>query len=475
MSYKETVRYLYDLQLHGVKFGLDNIGRLASELGNPHESFLSVHVAGTNGKGSTSAIISSILQHAGLKAGLFTSPHLVSFTERIRINGEEIAEHEVIQLAGEIRETASCLRGFSPTFFEVITAMAFLYFARKNVDIAVMETGMGGRLDATNIVTPEVSVITSIGFDHKEFLGSTLREIAGEKAGIIKKGVPVVASFQEPEVREVIEKQAAEKSAEVFFFGRDFSATLKRDDISEICFDYKKSGLPAIRDLVLPLAGEHQMENASVAVKSAELLNGSPIPKVSVPAAAACHPALITPDCIREGLRNVRWPGRLECINEDPAIFVDGAHNPAAAAVLAKVLKRNVPEKYKKIIIILGVMNDKDIKGLMEPLLPLASELICTSAACGRAAPPEKLAGIAGSSGYRNARIAATVKDALDMAIKSAADAAVHGSTIPDREYETLQRSSRPLILITGSFYTVGEAKELLGHKGVLARVREWR
>ncbi|MBI5188953.1 MAG: bifunctional folylpolyglutamate synthase/dihydrofolate synthase, partial [Nitrospirae bacterium] len=210
MSYSETVNYLYNLQRHGIKFGLDNIIRLMSVLDNPHESFLSVHVAGTNGKGSTSAMIASILQAAGLRVGLFTSPHLVSFTERIRINDEEITEDEVISLTDEIREKSSRLKAqssdFSPTFFEVVTAMAFMYFKRRKIEIAVVEVGMGGRLDATNIIIPEVSVITSISYDHKEFLGNTLKEIANEKAGIIKDGIPVVISYQEPEAMEVIEK-----------------------------------------------------------------------------------------------------------------------------------------------------------------------------------------------------------------------------------------------------------------------------
>jgi dihydrofolate synthase / folylpolyglutamate synthase len=470
MSYHETIRYLYDLQLHGIKFGLDNIHKLASELGSPHKSFLTVHVAGTNGKGSTSAIIASILQQAGLGTGLFTSPHLVSFTERIRLNGEEISEKEVIELVREIRDAACHIRDFSPTFFEAVTAMAFLHFARKKVDIAVIETGMGGRLDATNIVTPQVSVITNIGFDHREFLGNTLREIAREKAGIIKKGIPVVSSFQEPEAAKIIEEQAGKNNSELFFYGSDFSAALKREDISEICFDYEDRGSIAVHDLLLKMAGEHQMQNASVAIKAALLLNSRGlIPKVSGDVNVR-HSSLITPDCIREGVRNFRWPGRLECLNEEPAVFIDGAHNPAAADALAKTLKKCYIEKFKKIIIILGVMDDKDIKGLMKPLLPFASELICTSAACGRAAAPEKIAGIATAAGYPNAIIAATVKDAVDMAMKS-----VSGGVLNDSTKYSGGGDFRPLILVTGSFYAIGEAKELFGHKGVLSRMREWR
>ncbi|OHE59187.1 MAG: hypothetical protein A2Z47_06575, partial [Thermodesulfovibrio sp. RBG_19FT_COMBO_42_12] len=289
MSYEGTINYLYNLRKYGIKFGLNNISRLMSALDNPHKSFLSIHVAGTNGKGSTSAIIASILTTAGLKVGLFTSPHIVSFTERVRVNGKEITESEVVSLTEEIKtkiENTPSLtlpsRGggqgwggepkLNPTFFEFITAMALLYFKRKNIDIAVIETGMGGRLDATNIVTPEVSVIAKISYDHREFLGNTLKEIAHEKAGIIKDGIPVVASYQDPEAMKVIEKKAIEKEAELYVYGRDFSSVLKREDIPGICFDYRGSDLFTIHDLVLPLTGEHQMQNASVAIKAAMIV-----------------------------------------------------------------------------------------------------------------------------------------------------------------------------------------------------------
>ena len=380
MSYRETVRYLYGLQQHGIKFGLDNITNLLSALHDPHKAFPSVHIAGTNGKGSTSAIIASLLQGAGLRVGLFTSPHLVSFTERIRINGEQITEHDVIQLAEEIREVVSQSAGFSPTFFEVVTAMALLYFKRKKIDIAVIEVGMGGRLDATNILSPEVSVITNISFDHKEFLGRTLGEIAFEKAGIIKKGIPVVASLQEPEAKAVIEQRAEEEDAELFFYGSDFSADMKKEDVRGIIFDYSDSSM-TIRDLVLPLAGVHQMQNASVAIKAAMIALGT-VTETRRDGDAGRRSTAVSPglrvsesprheiiEWIRNGLASTKWPGRLEFISEKPPVVIDGAHNPAAAAALAQVLKRTFLEKYKKIIMILGIMDDKDIEGIMEPIV----------------------------------------------------------------------------------------------------------
>ena len=409
MNYDETIRYLYNLQKHGIKFGLQNINRLLSALNNPHKSFLTVHVGGTNGKGSTSAIIASVLRTAGLTVGLFTSPHLISFTERIRVNGEEITGNDVISIAAEIRDIVSGFDEFSPTFFEVVTAIAMLYFKRKEIDIAVMEVGMGGRLDATNIIMPEVSVITNIGYDHKEFLGDTLREIAREKAGIIKEDVPVVISYQDREVLDVIEMTADEKHADLYLYGRDFSSLLKSENVSGLCFDYRESDSFAIHDLILPLRGEHQMQNASLAIKAAGIVlnnlrvSGSPVHGED------------TIKYIKDGIAAVKWPGRLEYIQEDPPILIDAAHNPAAADALARALKRNFLETYKKIIIILGIMADKDIKGIMEPLLPLASEVILTAPSYSRAASPEHLADIAHSLGFSDLRIAPTVKDAIEM------------------------------------------------------------
>jgi len=406
----------------------------------------------------------------------------VSFTERIRINSEPITEHNVIRLAEEIREVVSRSAGFSPTFFEVVTAMALLHFERKKTDIAVIEVGMGGRLDATNILTPEVSVITNISFDHKEFLGRTLGEIAVEKAGIIKKGIPVVASLQEPEAKAVIEKRAGEKEAELFFYGSDFSADMKKEDVRGITFDYSDSAM-TIRDLALPLAGVHQMQNASVAIKAATIavknvtetrrLGDSEKQQCSVSLfhhvpASPCHCFAESPsheinEWIRKGLASTQWPGRLEFISEKPPVVIDGAHNPAAAAALAQALKRTFLEKYKKIIMILGIMDDKDIEGIMEPLLPLASHIVCTSPAGSRAARAEKLAAAAASLGFPDAQVTRTVKEALDIATQMAMTHDPSPITI----------APAPLIVVTGSFYTTGEAKEVLGQKGVLGGLRE--
>jgi len=434
MSYEGTTAYLYSLQKYGMKFGLENIRRLLSALGDPQESFRCIHVAGTNGKGSTSAMIESVLRTAGVTTGLFTSPHLVSFTERIRVNGEEISEAEVVRLADEVRIAAENIPGFLPTFFEVTTAMAFLYFRKMQAAWTVVEVGMGGRLDATNILMPEASVITAIDIDHSDFLGSTLREIAGEKAGIIKQGVPVITALQHPEAAEVLELSVEKCDSELVAYGKDFTADITADELVGIRINYH--GEKEYNDLSLQIAGRHQALNAALAVRTIEEV----IKK---------HPEL---NCdVRQGLRNARWPGRLEFVKDQPPLLIDGAHNPQAAAVLAEYLRKAL-NIYSRIILIMGIMNDKDREGIMKPLLPLASEIIFAAPGYGRAASPETLAAEARGLGYF-AQTALTVADALNLA---------------ERLYV-----QGDLIVVTGSFYTIGEVKEALGQKGVLARLRE--
>ncbi|NWF75748.1 MAG: bifunctional folylpolyglutamate synthase/dihydrofolate synthase [Nitrospirae bacterium] len=441
MSYSETVNYLYNLQKYGIKFGLENIQRLMSSLDNPHKAFRFVHVAGTNGKGSTSAMIASLLKKTGLKVGLFTSPHLVSFTERIRVNGDEITENEVISLASHIKKVVEKIEDFSPTFFETVTAMAILYFKEKKIDIAVMEVGMGGRLDATNIILPEVSVITSISFDHREFLGDSLEDIAREKAGIIKKGIPVVTARQEIPADKLIKKTADLMGSPLYIYGRDFGGLIRASDIRGITMKYFDN-ITSIDDIFIPLAGEHQLINSCIAIKSVLLLTEKLKRNLLL-------------SSVKQAFCDLKWPGRLEFIAADPPVLIDGAHNPSAAKALSDTLKTTFKNRFKKIIMILGVMADKDISGIMEPLLPLADEIIFTTPAYSRAASPEKLKQVAKSLGFSNMQTAQTVKDAIETATQLAL------------------RKQNPLIMITGSFYTIGEAKEVLGQKGVLTNLRE--
>lgn len=443
MNYTDTIQYLYALQKYGIKFGLDNTTKLLSLFGDPHNHFRTIHVAGTNGKGSTSAMIAAMLQAHGYRVGLFTSPHLVSFTERIRVNKKEIGERDVIDLTIEIKSMIDKVKhGLSPTFFEFITVMAFLYFSRKNVDWAVIETGMGGRLDATNVIMPAVSVITRIGLDHQEFLGDTIRAIAIEKAGIIKEGIPLITASQDEDALDVIINRAAEMGSESHVYNRDFRSILRSIDMGGITFDYQ--GSKTFRRLSVPLSGIHQLENASVAIKAIEIVLGTDVKG----------------PLIRKGLSGVRWPGRLELIKRplEPFDFlVDGAHNPPAAEALRDAIKGYFAPHYERIILILGIMGDKDIEGIMKPLLPISHYSIFTAPDYKRAATPEVLGRIAIKNGF-NGIITDSVRRAIDKAISVS---------------KTM--SGRSLIVITGSFYTIGEALEHLGKKGILTRLRESR
>jgi dihydrofolate synthase/folylpolyglutamate synthase len=436
MRYKETIGYLYGLQHHGIKLGLENPTKLLAGLGDPQNYFRSVHIAGTNGKGSTAAMLQCILQKAGCRTGLFTSPHLVSFTERIRVNGSEITPDEVVSLASEIRGAADST-GLNPTFFEVVTAMGFLHFMRKKVQWAVVETGMGGRLDATNTLVPEAAIITSISLDHSEFLGERLEEVAGEKAGIIKSGVPVIMAWQEGPQREVITKKAEEMGSPVFSYAKDFRAEIRGHGAGSVLFDYY-SGKAKLRRLELPLSGTYQAENASLAIKAFQLIGGP-----------LAHDDQLD-SVVREGLSSFRWPGRLELIGENPPVYIDGAHNPAAARALAETLREDYLRDGSKLTLVAGIMTDKDIKGILAPLLPLAEEIIFTAPDYERATPPEKLAEYARDLGYMHASTAVPVSEALRFAT-----------------------SRGRMVLVTGSFYTTGAAKEALSSPGFEIGLRE--
>ena len=409
-------------------------------LGEPQKSFRAVHIAGTNGKGSTATVLSSILKESGFKVGLFTSPHLISFTERIRINNNQISEQSVIELAAKIRKLIDGT-GLKPTFFEFVTAMAFHYFASENVDFAVIETGLGGRFDSTNVIEPDISIITNIGIDHCEFLGNTISDITFEKAGIIKPRVPIITTSKDPDVIKQLSDIASERGSEINIYDKDFKGTLTSMDNRQISFDY--TGHESYNGLSMPLPGKYQIYNACSAIRTVELLMKKGL---SIPDSA-----------ISRGLLNVKLEGRLEYISEDPPIILDGAHNPEAMASLAASLGDLFPEK--KIILILGVMNDKDIVGIISPMVNIVDSIILTQAAYERAATSQKLVDTikalyeSGTSGTTSVTSTESVAEAVDLA-KSRCD-------------------KESVILITGSFYTTGEAKELLGHPGVLSRLRE--
>ncbi|MBI5664799.1 MAG: bifunctional folylpolyglutamate synthase/dihydrofolate synthase [Nitrospirae bacterium] len=441
--YDSALNYLYGLQKHGIKLGLTNINALMNMLGRPERSFRSIHIAGTNGKGSTATAVSSVLIKSGFKVGLFMSPHLVSFTERIKINDRRISEPDVIEIADRLRQEVSAT-DLNPTFFEIVTAMAFHYFSRNNVDWAVVETGMGGRLDATNVLRPEVSVITNIGLDHCEFLGNNISDITFEKAGTIKSGVPLVTASRSEDVIKQLSGIARERNSEIHVYGRDFSGSITDMDDRHISIDY--NGYGNYGNLTVPLSGEYQLYNMCTAMRVCEILmkKGLPISETSM----------------RSGLQSISLEGRLEWVSQKPPVLIDCAHNPDAAKSLAVSLKRLFGDK--KIILVAGIMADKDISGILHQLAPLAEAVILTKARCERAALPEKLNEImsdisgAGTDPQPASVISSdTVSEAMDIA-----------KTLCGEDH---------IILVTGSFYTTGEVKELLGSKGVLARLREYK
>lgn len=420
MSYSASLDYLYGLQKHGINPGLETVTELLVRLGQPHRAYRTVHVGGTNGKGSTAAMAAGILQAAGYRVGLYTSPHLVDFRERIRVDGALIPEPRVDALTGKLVEAGGAEL---TTFFEFTTAMAFQHFADQEVEVAVIEVGMGGRFDATNVVTPLVSVITNVALDHEEFLGTTIRAIAAEKAGIIKAGVPVVVGRILPDAWDVVERVAEERQAPVCRWEREFVAS--GDTVTGFRYD---GGQGSYEGLTCPLAGAHQLENAACAVAAVEL-------------AAACGlPS--SKSAVRTGLRHTIWEGRLEVVERNPRLVLDGAHNPAAGDALAAYLtsfRRENPAS--RVVLVLSMMRDKDVREFLRRVIPLADEVVLTQAQLPRAAPVHSLAALL-EGRARAAHLAPLPAEALAKARQLA--------------------SPRDLICVTGSLMLVGDIKALL-------------
>ena len=392
MTYQEAIDWLYELRLSGSKLGLEKSIHLASVAGNPQDKLKIIHVAGTNGKGSVCAMLESIYRTAGYKTGLFTSPHLVSFRERIQVNRTLISKEDVIRKVGTMKIRAQQYsKGDAPTFFEVITIMALEYFVECDCDIVLLETGLGGRLDATNIVNPIATVITPISFDHQQLLGETIEEIAGEKAGIIKPSIPVYCANQQASVIEVIEQVA-----------RDRNAPFK---------------LVADRETNTALPGRHQRENAALA-------------KMVIEGAGITVSALSIP----QGLREVHWQGRLECVQNGPQKFIiDAAHNPAGAQALANFLKEELADQRPSLLI--GVLADKKWKNSIELLSPLVRSIICVPVGSERGLRPDELA----------------------------AFARLHCESVQSCNSltEGLEKvAENPLVVVAGSVYLIGEVME---------------
>ena len=367
--YFETLEKIFNLRGGIIDLRLDRMRQALALFNHPENQFPSLHIAGTNGKGSTAALLHNILQQAGYRTALYTSPHLESFTERIRIGQEEIAQAEVVSLADEIWH-CTAEANVPLTFFEFITVMAFIYFARNRVDVAVVEVGLGGRLDATNVVTPLVSVITTIAKDHEAYLGPDELSIAREKGGIIKPRIPVICGKVSEPVTEVLQEIARLRESPAYFLGTSFSFLLKNERL----FDY--IGIKQnLSGLALALRGRHQLANASLALAALELVNEHfPVPQAA----------------LRYGLETVRWPGRLEVISERPLVILDGAHNPEGVRALADALIEL--RQGRKIKLLFATMADKEWQLMLEILAKLADEIIFTRVSMERSADPELLA-----------------------------------------------------------------------------------
>ena len=418
MTFSDTVRFLFSLgpELKTVKWDLDRIRALLAQIGNPQDRCRYIHVAGTNGKGSTCAMLASSLRVAGYRTGLYTSPHLVDPRERIQIDGEQISEAAWVEGFEQVHAASETLLAREeidahPSFFETVTAMAFCAFARAGAEVVVLEVGLGGRLDATNVIVPEVAVITPVDFDHEAFLGSAIESIAAEKAGILKAGRPAVFAAQRPEALGVLEHKALELAVPV-----THSSAWRIEDLVSDRFGSRFT-LVADEEIpvVCPLAGAHQVENARTAAAALAVFG------VSAPA-------------IREGIARAVWPGRLERIGFDPAFILDGAHNPAGARALAAYIKEFFADEPVRIVY--GAMRDKAVEEVTNTLFSLAQEVIVTAPDQPRALNPESLAEI---TEHPNLKIAATLPEAIDLA-----------------------RANPMTTFITGSLFLVGEARALL-------------
>jgi dihydrofolate synthase/folylpolyglutamate synthase len=434
VTYAEATAFLYGLRRFGWRPGLATIEQLVALLGDPQAGIPFIHVAGTNGKGSTAAMLDAIFRAAGYRTGLYTSPHLLSFTERIRVNGEPINEAEIVALTEELKTL--CAAHFAPetttptgdrlphpTFFELTTAMTFLHFRRRAVEAAVVEVGLGGRLDATNVIEPRVAVITNIALEHEQYLGRTLAEIAGEKAGIVKARVPVITAAR-GDALEVIRRRAAELEAPVVFVPEAYRWAVRESGLAGQTVDLEgpRHRYKALR---LALPGRHQVENAVLAVAAAE--------------AAQEQGFALDTAAIRGGLAEVAWPGRLQVVKDRPRIILDGAHNPAGTEALAAFLAENRPA-LGRLILVFGVLQDKDWAAMLRLLAPLADAIVLTHPPTERGADPALLAPAA--QRYASVTVAADIESALAQAREAA------------RAEDT--------ILVAGSLYTVAAALRIV-------------
>jgi dihydrofolate synthase / folylpolyglutamate synthase len=440
-AYQKAMRFLASLadferlrivRYNNENFNLERMRTLLKRIGNPQNEFKSVHVAGTKGKGSTCSMCCSMLEATGYKVGLYTSPHLVDIRERIVVNGQMIPHAEFARLARLIERAASKMR-MRPTYFDALTAMAFKWFAEQDVEIAIVETGLGGRLDSTNVLKPEVTAITSISRDHMQQLGNTLTAIAAEKAGIFKSGVPAVTVIQDPGVEEVL-RQAAEKIGTVLDicgktieFSYRFESSRMVGPHNRICLTTPNS---RFEHLAVPLVGEHQAVNCGLALSIIDRLKMRGIP--------------INDNRVMEGLAKATLAGRMEMVNQAPRVLVDGAHNAASLEALMKAIGQHIP--YDSMVVIFGCCSDKDIPGMLQQITGGADKVIFCPIKNVRTADPEELAARYVELYGKMAQVAQTLDEAINIANRAV--------------------TKEDLICITGSFYLVGEAKKLIAARG---------
>jgi len=417
MDYAQALSYLASLQGRGMRLDLAAFREALAEVGNPQESYPCVLIGGTNGKGSVAAMTAAVLTAAGYRVGLYTSPHLRDVRERIRISGVEIAPEELAAFTGELASSG----GDGLTYFEFLTALAFLFFARRGVDIAVLEVGMGGRLDATNVVNPPTCAVTDVSWEHRAYLGRTLARIAAEKAGIIKEGAVCLTASRKRAVLGVLEEVCRARGARLRRLGAELRVRRRGDGV----FSYQGTRW-RLHDLKIPLVGDHQIQNAALAVGVAEALEETG--------------TAVGEGAVREGLAAVRWPGRLEVFPcERIQILLDGAHNPAGMAALRRALEGRF--RPRRLITVFGCLGDKDYRRMLMKIAPLTDLLILTRPGSDRALPPGSLA----AEGRRWCRDV-VVKEEPRAALASALAAAGEGD----------------LVCVTGSLYLVGELRGLL-------------
>ena len=429
IDYEKLTQYKYDTST----FDLKRMEEMMCSVGDPHTKRKTIHITGTKGKGSTAIIVSSILSRLGLKTGLFTSPHLTYLGERMKVNDKTISQETFVLLMNMLKPYIDKITAetpiLMPTFFEIVTAIAFLYFEREKTDLSVLEVGMGGRLDSTNIILPEVSVITPVGYDHTDRLGKTLDKIAFEKAGIIKEGIPVISSIQEPDALAVISKTCNEKRSLLYLVGQDILIydikVAQRNGIygTECVIETWRN---RYKNIFLPLVGRHQVENCAAAIGSLEVLAGKGVIKIDN-------------ELIVNALADIRCPARIEVISEEPLTIVDTAHTVASMKILRESIKESF--SFRRLVLVIGLSSDKDIEGVLKEIVSISNDLIFTRTGNPREADPKQMLAIAKRFAHNNLMVIEDIDDALQEAKEIA--------------------NADDLICITGSFFLAGKVKEL--------------